>query len=226
MLRKGFTLAEVLITLGIIGILAALTMPSLIMKANTAKIGPEMANAVSVLSNAIDMYMQDNNASSLVLAMRKSGVSDTSMQNLLSTLLGEYIKGTSGVTVPSTPVTTYNGASGEGAQTLKPTVTTGIALSNKSLLVAETDCKFGTTKDASGNDITIDSCGVIFYTSGYAKKDQLVTARDMFKFTVTNKGEVIPYAADWNSKDCKSSGVGNGTTCAGRIAEKGWVVDY
>ncbi len=31
-MRKGFTLAEVLITLGIIGIVAALTLPSLIQK--------------------------------------------------------------------------------------------------------------------------------------------------------------------------------------------------
>ena len=31
-MRKGFTLADVLITLGIIGIVAALTLPSLIQK--------------------------------------------------------------------------------------------------------------------------------------------------------------------------------------------------
>ena len=35
-MKQAFTLAEVLITLGIIGVVAALTLPSLISKNNTA----------------------------------------------------------------------------------------------------------------------------------------------------------------------------------------------
>ncbi len=35
--KKGFTLAEVLITLGIIGVVVAMTIPTLIQNANSAK---------------------------------------------------------------------------------------------------------------------------------------------------------------------------------------------
>lgn len=49
---KGFTLAEVLITLGIIGVVAALTAPALVQNAGTAKIGPTLAKVVSTLENA------------------------------------------------------------------------------------------------------------------------------------------------------------------------------
>ena len=46
MIKKGFTLTELLITLGIIGVVAALTAPALNINANNAKAGPALAKAV------------------------------------------------------------------------------------------------------------------------------------------------------------------------------------
>lgn len=62
----AFTLAEVLITLGIIGIVAAMTIPSLI--ANTQK-GAYASGAIkyqSVFQNAIAKYMADNSYGNLL----------------------------------------------------------------------------------------------------------------------------------------------------------------
>lgn len=50
---KAFTLAEVLITLGIIGIVAALTMPSLIAKYNKAETLNILKKQTSVINNAL-----------------------------------------------------------------------------------------------------------------------------------------------------------------------------
>ena len=47
MKKNGFTLAEVLITLGIIGVIAAITLPTLMSDTTSAQIGPKLAKAVS-----------------------------------------------------------------------------------------------------------------------------------------------------------------------------------
>ncbi len=49
MRKHGFTLAEILITLGIIGVVAALTAPTLVNNAANAQIRPTLTKAVSTL---------------------------------------------------------------------------------------------------------------------------------------------------------------------------------
>ena len=51
--RFGFTLAEVLITLGIIGVVAAMTMPTLLNSTNGAQFKTAYKKALSVLSQAV-----------------------------------------------------------------------------------------------------------------------------------------------------------------------------
>ena len=53
--RFGFTLAEVLITLAIIGVVAAMTMPTLINNTNGAQFKTAYKKALSVLSQAVVM---------------------------------------------------------------------------------------------------------------------------------------------------------------------------
>lgn len=58
--RKGFTLAEVLITLGIIGVVASLTIPSLFKNTNDAELNTAWKKEYSVLTSAISLVMNDN----------------------------------------------------------------------------------------------------------------------------------------------------------------------
>ena len=50
--KKGFTLAEVLITLGIIGVVAAMTIPTLIQNTNSVKFATQFKKDISTLSQA------------------------------------------------------------------------------------------------------------------------------------------------------------------------------
>lgn len=59
-MKKAFTLAEVLITLGIIGVVVALTLPSLIQKYQMKSFEVAFKKQYSVLNNAIN-YLQVNN---------------------------------------------------------------------------------------------------------------------------------------------------------------------
>lgn len=58
--RLGFTLAEVLITLGIIGIVAALTIPVLMQNIQNNQFKQAWKKEYSVLSQAAQQYLQDN----------------------------------------------------------------------------------------------------------------------------------------------------------------------
>jgi len=56
MIKKfGFTLAEVLITLGIIGVVAAMTIPTLMQKTNDAEIKASFKKIISVVNQGISM---------------------------------------------------------------------------------------------------------------------------------------------------------------------------
>jgi len=57
--KTGFTLAEVLITLGIIGVVAAMTIPTLFANAQKRAAVSGLLEAQSILNQAVKMYAQD-----------------------------------------------------------------------------------------------------------------------------------------------------------------------
>ena len=57
MFKRGFTLAEVLITLAIIGVVAAIAIPSVISNTQQQEFKTGLRKAVSVLNSAITMNM-------------------------------------------------------------------------------------------------------------------------------------------------------------------------
>ena len=58
--KEGFTLAEVLITLGIIGIVAAMTLPTLISNYQKVVLETAYKKGLSVVANAVQMAMAQN----------------------------------------------------------------------------------------------------------------------------------------------------------------------
>lgn len=63
--KKAFTLSEVLITLAIIGVVAALTTPVLMSNIQEKKVYPALAKFVSTMSNGIARMMQETGISDL-----------------------------------------------------------------------------------------------------------------------------------------------------------------
>lgn len=56
----AFTLAEVLITLGIIGIVAALTLPAIVNNSRNKQLETGLRKAYSAISQALEMYQAQN----------------------------------------------------------------------------------------------------------------------------------------------------------------------
>ena len=64
-MKKGFTLAEVLVTLGIIGVVAALTTPALIQNVGNAKIPPRLQKAKATWEVAAEMLLNEENSNTI-----------------------------------------------------------------------------------------------------------------------------------------------------------------
>ena len=67
-MKKGFTLAEVLITLGIIGVVAAMTIPTLITNYNDRVLETQKTKTRSIFANAFKLMMANEGVTDLSLA--------------------------------------------------------------------------------------------------------------------------------------------------------------
>lgn len=81
--RFGFTLAEVLITLGIIGVVAAMTMPTLMNATNGAQYKTAYKKALSVISQAVVLNLALDDYDLGTTTSTGTGADDFSMFNLL-----------------------------------------------------------------------------------------------------------------------------------------------
>ena len=70
MKKNGFTLAEVLITLGLIGVIAALTLPGLNSNTNRRSVGPALSKAIHNLESANRAIIQEEGVRNLNQASR------------------------------------------------------------------------------------------------------------------------------------------------------------
>lgn len=105
--RFGFTLAEVLITLGIIGVVAAMTIPTLISNTNGAQFKTAYKKALSTLNQAalMNIAMEDYDFSSLVAdtntGVDVDGSQAKTMAYILTKRLSSATNITEGYTWPS-----------------------------------------------------------------------------------------------------------------------------
>ncbi len=244
MKESGFTLAEVLITLGIIGVVAALTAPALVQNAGTAKIGPTLSKVVSTLENANEQMMHDEEINDL---LRISHVGDgTTDANEYIEKLSAYIQGSSiDTTDRSTwwnPTAQYYDKASASAMVARYPIKFifadniellfTVANFNRENVDAANQGRKGSFKGNLGN-ILIDINGT--------KNKPNVLGKDLFLFRLDRSGQVIPmgsstFAWIYDNEEykytssgyyaCNETEVGRGTGCAGSIFENNFKVIY
>ena len=126
--RFGFTLAEVLITLGIIGVVAAMTMPTLMNQTNGAQYKAAYKKALSAISQGVTLNVALDGGSFADTTTASAGKTDVadSVAKLLNDRMNIVkVSGTAGYTIPNNGVVSYECDKESDGTTLEAGCTAG-----------------------------------------------------------------------------------------------------
>ena len=234
MKKHGFTLAEVLVTLGIIGVVAALTTPALIQNVGNAKVGPKLQKAVATFETASEMMLTDQNSNSLL------GIATTAPN--LGKTLGQYMKLNSTTCTNSDNsiinYKAYSGGTGSGAHDLGTPYLSDDGVLYYIQMLATRESVHSDYADIPNNQ----RIGKV-YVDVNGKEGPHVIGKDLFVFALYNDGTLRPWGGraylrnkkaseiteTWQhgSNACNKDGVsGKGETCAGSIFDNGMKIIY
>lgn len=142
MLRKrfGFTLAEVLITLGIIGVVAAMTIPTLMMNIQNNEFKTKMKKEYSLLSNAYQLLKTDSGGdfpsslASLNCADGDSNCLKNVLKQKISTIRECNVGSKSGICFPASANIKFLSGSAGDDNFIGDTYTSGLILKDGAAL--------------------------------------------------------------------------------------------
>ncbi len=225
MLKKGFTLAEVLITLGIVGVVSALVLPTFTTKMQTAKVGPRLAKAVAAFEQANIAILNDNGTDSL------AGVDGPSIALDCSYCYMEHLKN-------HMKGSMFDDGSGEGGRFMAAdgvsycmTKAKGRTPDTKCIKIGFElqDGKFPHLNPVAGFKDTAFMIDI----DGENGPGQI--GRDLFFFQMMEDGSLRPWGGSWEEEknrwnfndNCPKNGKPkNYALCAGHIFENGLKVEY
>lgn len=237
MRKRAFTLAEVLITLGIIGVVAALVMPSLMANYQKKVWVAQLQKSLNTWQNGLKLMMATDGVDNFsdtefFKAVTNAGMgcyeiaSDTPEA---ANILKKYFNMAKLVDEESAKLNPLSGEDSEDYYAVNFYMTDGSA-------GHFTFCK------PSGLSALLPG-GLLIDVNG--KKGPSTQGRDIFSFAIDDKGNIIPQSsrqyADLKGADfwywkndsvacgipgsSDVSGV-SGYGCAARIIDNGWVMDY
>ena len=261
--KKAFTLAEVLITLGIIGVVAALTLPSLVANYRKQQYVNSLKAGYSILNNGFRTMMADENIDDIedseLFSVIKSVGSDTdtvASEQAAAKVLSKYFQ--KARLISRADLITKSDCKdlvGKGPRfwnlgdktqcsgnyNMQYALPNGMTMS----IFLEQTCSNSSLSDAeitaAGGKMT-KHCGMIdLDINGEREPNQW--GRDGYRFVIMQSGIVVPFGgkdhliwngnvdAEWrknymNSNCNPKSQTSRGVTCAVRIIENGWKMDY
>ena len=198
--KKGFTLSELLVTLTIIGVVAAVSIPQLVLGFQKKQTGSQLSRVVSQIELGCQNLIQYEN----------SKITDGSYINTLSA-------------VPNLSVEKL--APFIGAADTDETVSTSSIKSNAFL----TGPLFMQSVSAEEITPTEDSNKVVLQflidVNGSKTKPNAY-GRDIFEFSLTNSCKVVPYGLDTYKTACANGNITDARACSARVVADGWKVTY
>ncbi len=230
-MKKGFTLAEVLITLAIIGVVAALSTPAIIRNSQNAKIGPQLAKIVSTIESAAQMACVDQEKHYFKEVINPDSLNSNvfNLATQMQLLADKYMKAKlftfdQGETMPDVVGLNYGEFAGFPQENYSI-----FMFSDKSAIVVP-NCTLGV--GAEGDTVTNGSCEIFALMPGFATRTRLLVGRDVFPLYVTINGDVVTpkEAGITETVECSDENIYanaiDGYTCVNRIAENGWKADW
>lgn len=208
--KKAFTLAEVLIVIGIIGVVAALVIPITARFYSDFETKTALKSTYSDLCNVTHFLKKDNNGS-------LSG-QFSSITNLRDQYAG-YLRTTKSCNNSSTDgCWTYSWNQMNGT-TLTPPTSPGLVLLNGSIVIFED--YFSSDCDSTGSNVSSRTtfpnvCSDIMIDVNGVKKPNII-GKDIYYFWVLSN-TMKPWGSD--ADDAKAGSIAASTTC--QSGEGGW----
>ena len=253
MTKKGFTLAEVLITLGIIGIVAAMTIPTLMANYQKHVYVTQLEKFYSVFENGMKLYMANNSCTTLQCTDLFNGwFVDATWATNMQGELNKIFKISNSDCIP------FNGNCKESTKFLNGNAagdqfSAGTFTTLDGFVISIMD---GDSGNCQGYPSLVNStklknyCSEI-YVDVNGPKQPNTYGRDIFYFLLGNDGLLYPGAgAEWakavpdsannnntyywrsNARWCGTpdsptlAGTTLGDGCAARIIDEGWQMNY
>lgn len=234
--RAGFTLAEVLITLGIIGVVAALTIPTLINNYQKTQYVTQLKKSYAQFNQVLKQMAADNGC---IGNLKCTGFFDSGTDNdSLGDEIVKYIKVVKNCRsetgcVANNVSSAYDGSDARadwddgGGYSFISADGTSYTIYN-----ASNDCGTGSTRNVT-NDLA-QYCGDLVIDVNGPTKGPNNEGRDIFTFYIANGNGPIIYPSGgvdevwwWNgnTKYCADDDK-TGQSCTGRIIEEGWQMNY
>lgn len=215
----AFTLAEVLITLGIIGVVAAMTLPALINNYQERVTVTKVKKFYSLINQAMALIVQENGElDTLGFYEDYEDHYIYGNPNKLASLFKSHLKvlkdcGTSADCIPSLTYRVYNNSQwvnyGNNKAYYKMILADGTYLWMRTN--TSTSCR---SRDVMLSGIAVaDACGSVWIDVNGGNPPNVI-GEDAFYFVIL-KNSIIPHPA----KDCKAGGTGWG--CSSYILTKG-----
>jgi prepilin-type N-terminal cleavage/methylation domain-containing protein len=210
--NAAFTLAEVLITLAIIGIVAALTIPSVVKNYQKTQTITKLKKEYSTINQAYNVSQAENG-----MYQTWDNAEDMEAEEYFNKYWKPYLKVSKICTTHSdcgyetnTPWTNLIGES-TSTSAVAPTARTTFLTPDGVLFVIFTK---GGTEGAPINDIYVDL---------NASKKPNVTGKDLFYFKRTDKG-ILPncYGQSIGYINIYCSKTGSGSCCTAKLMYEGW----
>ena len=229
--KTAFTLAEVLITLGIIGVVAAMTIPGLINKYQKHVIESNLKETYSILQQTMKFTEYDDVSLDINIPDNISG-----MQTWFETFLQPHLKyaqvcyNESGCWQSQGATKTLSGGTAGWNRT-------GIGLGNGIITIRLNNganlCLDGYNKSDTlkwfGVDID-DSTGMAIYIDANGDRAPNVIGKDIYAVVFTVDDGLVPAGKDQSNEDvdsnCKSgvSSSNAGYWCMMKVKNSGWVI--
>lgn len=199
MKRSAFTLAEVLVTMGIIGVIAALTVPTLVSNYQRDSYVTQLRKVYTEMSQAAELYKSNGKAQT----MREAGIRSNAN---LQTFLRDYFKISKDCGMASTPCFAADYYTMSGAEHNGTYAGPSVILASGAALQCQTTAP--------------DSFRCLVDVNGV--QDPNILGRDLIEISVAQDGTVgdIPST----SNNCESDARWDG--CFQRILDAGWKMNY
>lgn len=208
-MRKGLTIGELLVTMAIIGVIAALVIPGFLKDYHKKLYTTKLHKSYEMLFSAIETACNDNNVSSFSQTPYASDDSTKWIE-----FLNKYFKTVTPATTSATGIfnNTYrllSNTNQTGATSMEGTAAKAKLKGGESIALY---C-FSPTANTRRCHITLDINGI---------DEPNIGGRDMFRFSIDADNNHV--LAIGSSNTCGNDAGGHG--CLNKIIEAGWVMEY